>query len=209
VEVGAVEGLEVGFGEGLDVVDVVGDCGFLLVITKSCESDKCKLTKIKVKSLRSDVMPQPATLLAQVLELLHTLVNESDLVLLEVSLGHFLKLFVKFDQEVVDAGLEESAVLLTLDQDAEALHGVHHHHAAAYDIAKLLLGAKSIEAGFVKHLRHQQKTSTQRTILVLANHDDVLDAVVDVVWVLERVFPSVVATWREQHATLRRPLAGW
>jgi hypothetical protein len=119
------------------------------------ERDGCKVTKIKVESLGSDVMPQPATLFAQILELLHTLVDKTDFVLLEVSLGHFLKLFVEFDQEVVDAGLEESAVLLTLDQDAEALHSVHHHHAAAYDIAQLFLGAKSVEAGFVEHLRHQ------------------------------------------------------
>ena len=60
-------------------------------------------------------MPQPATLFAQVLQLLQSLVDETDLVLLKVSFRHLLKLLLEVDEEVVNTLLKECAVLLTLN----------------------------------------------------------------------------------------------
>lgn len=97
-------------------------------------------------------MPQPAGLLAQILQLLQTFIDQTDLVLSKVFLGDFVKLLVEVDQEVVNTLLQVIAILLALDQDAEALHSTQHHHAAAYNIAKLLLGAQSVEARLVQHL---------------------------------------------------------
>ena len=154
-------------------------------------------------------MPQPAALLTQVLEVFQSLVDETDLVLLKVSLRHLLELLLEIDVEVVNALLEEGAVLLTLNKNAEALDSVHHHHSAAYNVAKLLLGPQSVKARLVKHLRHQQETCTLRTILVLADHDNIFNAVVDVVRVLERSLPAVIAARWKQDATLSRPLASW
>lgn len=111
-----------------------------------------KLTKIEIESLRRDVVPQPSALLAQVLQLLQTLVDETDLVLSKVFLGDLFELSVEVDQEVVNTLLQVIAILLTLDQDAEALNSAQRHHAAAYNIAKLLLSAQSVEAWLVHHL---------------------------------------------------------
>ena len=100
-------------------------------------------------------MPQPAALLTQVLEVFQSLVDETDLVLLKVSLRHLLELLLEIDEEVVNALLEEGAVLLTLNKNAEALDSVHHHHSAAYNVAKLLLCPQGVKARLVKHLGHQ------------------------------------------------------
>lgn len=86
VEVGAEEGLEVGLCEGFDVLNVAVYCCGLSVEGDRWENDRCNLTEIKIEGLRGNVVPQPAALLAQVLELLQTLVDETDLVLLKVSL---------------------------------------------------------------------------------------------------------------------------
>jgi hypothetical protein len=155
------------------------------------------------------VVPQPAALLTQILELLQSLVDKTNLVLLKVSFRHLLELLLEVDEEVVNALLKERAILLTLDENSETLHGVHHHHAAAYNVAKLLLGPQGVKARLVKHLGHQQEACTLRTILVLADHNDILNAVVDVVGVLECGLPAVIATRRKQYATLSRPLARW
>ena len=51
MEVGAVEGLEVGFREGLDVFDVAMDCAVSLVSVDNPWYIQAKLTEIKVESL--------------------------------------------------------------------------------------------------------------------------------------------------------------
>ena len=97
-------------------------------------------------------MPQPTALLAQVLQLLQALVDKTDLVLVKVVLGDLLELFVEVDQEVINPLLEVIAILLTLDENAEALYSAQRHHAAAYNIAELLLSAQSVETRLVHHL---------------------------------------------------------
>ena len=85
--------------------------------------------------------PQDFTLLAQVLGLFQLLVDETDLVLLKFSFRHRLELFLEVDEEIADALLEESAILLALNANAEALYSIHNHQCATHDAAKLFLDA--------------------------------------------------------------------
>ena len=165
------------------------------------------LTKIEVESLSGDMMPQPPRLFPEILQLLQPLVDQTNLVLLKVVFAHVLKLFLQEAvQEAVNALFQKLAILFALDDDPERLGCVECKRAATHNISELLLGAQSVKDWLVQDLTHQKQLSTKSAVVARAGEHHILDAVVDVIWVLQRTSIAEVAARRDEHGTLSWPL---
>ena len=112
-----------------------------------------KLTKLKVIYFIRNMMPEPISLLAKILQLLKPAIDQSNFMRLELLIRHLLQLLRKAYQESINAFIEVLAVLLALDQHPQAVDGTHHQRARSDNIPKLLFRPQLVKAGLVHHLR--------------------------------------------------------
>lgn len=125
--------------------------------------------------------------------------------LLELCFIHFLQVHAKLLEESLDAALEVLWLLLALDQHAEADAVQRHDRAAPHDVAKLLLGAQLVVARFVGDLGGQEGFGAEHSVVAVSGVKDVLDAVIDVLGVGQASLVDVVAAFRDDERSSRRP----
>jgi len=116
-------------------------------------------------------------------------------VLLKIILARILQLLLEEAiEESINALLKIPTVFLALDDDAKSLDSMYHDRVASHNIAELLLGTQSIENRLVEDLAHQEQLGAESTIAVTACEENVPDAVVNIIWVVERASIAEVAT---------------
>lgn len=90
-------------------------------------------------------MPQPSTLLVQVLDLLQTFVDDADSVSFEFRSWHLPQRLLEVDQELVNPLLQEVTVLLTLDQHPVCQFDPICHWTTRNNVTKLFLGSQNVK----------------------------------------------------------------